>query len=93
VVGGVVGVGKGDAVIGDVIFAILKPRITALVSLKPWPLPVPLIETPGVRAINSLKSEAALALSMNSRLIAAWGWVVVSEAVSGRHRRSSTPSR
>jgi hypothetical protein len=32
-------------------------------------LPVPLIETLGVRAISSLKSEAALALSMNSRLI------------------------
>jgi hypothetical protein len=83
VVGGVVGVGKGDRVIGDVVFAILKPRITALVSEKPWPLPVPVIDTLGVRAISSLKSAAALALSMKSRLIAACGWVVVSEAVSG----------
>jgi hypothetical protein len=46
-------------------------------------LPVPVIETLGVRAISSLKSEAALALSMKSRLIADCGWVVVSEVEIG----------
>jgi hypothetical protein len=65
-----------------------------LVSLKPAPLLLPLIETLGVIAISWLKSAVGeTVLSMYSRPTAACGCVVVSDAVICAASRLSSRSR